>query len=89
MTGPDAVNNELNPRVLWLDHIKAVARKMGFDPLDVGMSKLKGTMLCTINAVSKAGDLSWFQFSQLLIEHYWNMLYALDVLNTYAPPGAG
>ena len=25
----------------WLDHIKAVARKTGFDPIEIGTSKLK------------------------------------------------
>ena len=29
----------------WLDHIKVIARKMSFDPLEIGMSKLKGTTL--------------------------------------------
>ena len=29
----------------WLDHVKAIAKKMGFDPLEVHMSKLKGTAL--------------------------------------------
>ena len=57
---------------------------MGFNPLEVGMSKLKGTALSDINAVSKDGNLSWFQFCQLLIEHYSNIPYMSDALNAYA-----
>ena len=37
-----------------------------------------------INAASKEGTLSYFQFCQLLLEHYSNILYASDALNTYA-----
>ena len=40
----------------WLDHVKAVARKKGFDPLEIGMSKLKSTTLCDVNAISKEGN---------------------------------
>ena len=68
----------------WLDHIEAIARKMGFDPLEIGMSKLKGTTLWDVNAISKEGNLSYFQFHQLLIEHYSNIPYASDTLNAYA-----
>ena len=55
--------------VPWLDHIEAIARKMGFDPLEIGMSKLKGMDLCDVNAISKEGNLSYFWFCQLFIEH--------------------
>ena len=44
----------------WLDHIETVAEKMGFDPLEIGMSKLKGTALYNVNAISKEGNLSYF-----------------------------
>ena len=37
----------------WLDHIKAVAKKTGFNPLEIGMSELKGMALCNVNAASK------------------------------------
>ena len=39
--------------------------------------------LHNINAASKEGTLSYFQFCQLLIEDYSNVPYALDALNTY------
>ena len=68
----------------WVDHIKAIAIKTGFDPLEVGMSKLKGTVLCNVNTISKEGNLLWFQFHQLLIEHYSNIPYTSDALNAYA-----
>ena len=68
----------------WLDHVEAVTRKTCFDPLEIGMSKLKGMALCDINAISKEGNLSYFWFCQLLIEHYSNVLYTPDALNVYA-----
>ena len=68
----------------WLDHIEGVARKTGFDPLEIGMIKLKGMALCNVNAISKEGNLSYFWFCQLLIEHYLNILYMSDALNAYA-----
>ena len=67
----------------WLDHIEAIAKKTGFDPLEVGMSKLKGTALCDVNAISKEGSLSWSQFHQLLIEHYSNIPCVLDAPSAY------
>ena len=68
----------------WLDHVEAIYRKMGFNPLEVGMSKLKGTVLGNGNTGSKDGNLSCFWFCQLLIEHYSNIPYAFDVLNAHA-----
>ena len=59
----------------WLDHIKAVAKKMGFDPLEIGMSKLKGMALHDVNTASKVCTLSYFLFQQLIIEHYSNIPY--------------
>ena len=29
-------------KVLWLDYIEGFTKKMGFNPLEIGMSKLKG-----------------------------------------------
>ena len=70
--------------ILWLDHVKAIAKKTGFDPLEIGMNKLKGMALHNINAASKEDTLSYFQFHQLLIEHYSDVLYTSDALHTYA-----
>ena len=77
--------NGTNPEatIPWLDHIKSIAKKTGFDLVDIGMSKLKGSVLCDVNAASKEGTLSYFQFHQLLIEHYSNIPYASDTLNAY------
>ena len=68
----------------WIDHIKAVAKKMGFDPLEIGMSKLKDTALCNVNAICKEGNRSYFWFHQLLLECYSNVPYMSDTLNAYA-----
>ena len=40
--------------MLWLDHIEAIAKKMGFNHLETGMSKLKGTALYNINVSATA-----------------------------------
>ena len=78
----DSTNQEAT--IPWLDHVKVVAKKMGFDPLEIGMSKLKGTALCNVNAASKEGTLSYFWFCQLLIEHLPNVPYISNTLNAYA-----
>ena len=58
--------------------------KTGFDLVEVSMSKLKGLVLHNVNAASKEGTLLYSWFCQLLIEHYSNILYVSDALNTYA-----
>ena len=78
----DGTNPEAT--IPWLGHIKSVTKKIGFDPIEVGMSKLNGLVLCEINAASKEGTFSYFCFHQLFIEHYLNSPYALDTLSAYA-----
>ena len=68
----------------WLDHVEGVARKKGFYPLEIGMNKLKGKAVHDVNTASKEGTLSYFQFHQLLIKHYSNILYMSDALKAYA-----
>ena len=68
----------------WVDHVECATKKMGFDPLEIGISTLKGMALHGINAASKEGTLLYFWFCELLIEHYSNVLYMLDTLNAYA-----
>ena len=63
---------------------KGFTKKMGFNPMEIGMSKLKGMALCNINGATKEGTLSYLQFCQLLIEYYSNILYMSDTLNAYA-----
>ena len=48
--------------ILWLDHTEMVAEKIGIDPLEVGISKLKGLALGNINAIDKEGHLTWYSF---------------------------
>ena len=67
----------------WLDHIESIAKKTGFDLVEVGISKMKGSVLCNVNTASKEGTLLYFQFCQLLIEHYLNIPYASETLNAY------
>ena len=50
----------------WLDHIKMVVEKYGIDPLEVGISKLKGLALGNINVIHKEGNLTWYSFRQRL-----------------------
>ena len=80
----DFDGTNLEATIPWLDHIEGVAEKMGFDPVEIDMSKLKGMALCQVNAASKEGTISYFQFCQLLIEHYSNILCMSDTLNAYA-----
>ena len=79
------VFNGTNPEatIQWLAHIKGVTKKMDFDPVDIGMGKLKDTALHDVNTASKEGTLMYFWFHLLHIEHYWNIPYASDTLNTY------
>ena len=51
----NGINREAT--IPWLDHVKAIAKNMGFDPLEIGIGKLKGMALCDINAISKEGNL--------------------------------
>ena len=78
--------NGTNPEatIPWLDHIESVAKKTGFDLVEIGMSKLKGKVLHDINAASKESTLLYFWLYQLFIEHYLNIAYASNTLNAYA-----
>ena len=77
-------SNTMGNTIPWLDHIKAIARKMGFDSLEIGMSKPKGMALCNVSVISKEGNLLYFWFCKLLIEHYSNVAYMSDALKAYA-----
>ena len=68
----------LEATIPWLYHTEAIAKNAGFNPLEIGMSKMKGTALHDVNTASKEGTLSYFQFCQLLIEHYSNIPYSLQ-----------
>ena len=61
-----------------------VAEKMGIDPLEVGISKLKEIVLGDINAIHKEGNLTWYRLRQRLIEHYSNVPYASDAMFVYS-----
>ena len=79
----------LEATIPWLDNTESTVKKTGFDPVEVGMGKLKGSVLCDENGASKEGTLSYFWFYQLLIEHYSSILYVSDTLNTYAHSAQG
>ena len=81
---PEFNGTDREVTIPWLDHVEAIARKTGFDPLGVGMSKLKGMALCDVNTISKEGNSLYLQFCQLILEHYLNILYASDSLNAHA-----
>ena len=61
-----------------------VAESNGIDPLEVGISKLKGLALGDITTIHKEGHLTWYSFRQWLIEHYSNMPYTLDAMYMYS-----
>ena len=77
----DGTNQEAT--ILWLDHVEGVTKKMGNNPLEISISKLKSMALHDVNAASKEDTLLYFQFHHLLIEHYSNNPYASDALIVY------
>ena len=70
--------------ILWLDHIKMVVEKYGTDPLEIGISKLKGLALGDINAICKEGNLMWHSFRHRLTQHYSNVPHASDAMFMYS-----
>ena len=68
----------------WLDQVELVAERTGFDPLEVGISKLKGLTLGDISTIHKEEGLSWYKFGQHLIEQYSDVPYTPDAMFTYS-----
>ena len=67
--------------IQWLDHIKMVDEKTGIDPLEVGISKLKGL---SWGNICKEGNLTWYSFRHRLIEHYSNVPYESNAMFAYS-----
>ena len=57
-----------------------MAERTGNDPVEVGISKLKGLALGDINTIRKEEDLTWHKFRQILIENYSNIPYMLNAM---------
>ena len=68
----------------WLDQVELVAERIGIDPLEVGISKLKGLTLGDISTKCKEEGLSWHKFWQCLIEQYSNVPYMPDAMFAYS-----
>ena len=68
----------------WLDHIELIAKKMGIDPLEVRISKLRRIAIGDINVIHKEGNLTWYKLRQMLIEHYSNVPYVSDAMFAYS-----
>ena len=68
----------------WLDQVELMVERAGNDPVQVGISKLKGLALCDVNTVRKEEGLMWHKFRQIMIENYSNITYAPDVMVTYS-----
>ena len=68
----------------WLDQVELVAEGTGINPLEVGISKLKGLALADISTVHKEEGLSWHMFRQHLIEQYSNVLCVPDAMLAYS-----
>ena len=67
----------------WLEQVELVAERTGFDPLEVGISQLKGLVLGDISTIHKEEGLLWHKFGQCLIEKDSNVPYAPDAMFTY------
>ena len=61
-----------------------VAERTGNDPLEVGISKLKGIAIGDVNTIHREEGLLWYKFRQCLIEQYSNILYASDAMFAYS-----
>ena len=59
--------------VPWLDQVELVAKRTGNDPVEVGISTVKGLALGDINTIRKEEGLTWHQFRQILIENHSNI----------------
>ena len=68
----------------WLGQVELVVERTGIDPLEVGISKLKGLALADISTVHKEEGLSWHKFRQCLIEQYLTVPYVPDALLLYS-----
>ena len=68
----------------WLDQVEVVAKRTGIDPLEVGISKLKGLALGDVNTIHKEEGLSWHKFRQCFVEQYSNIPYTSDSMFAYS-----
>ena len=68
----------------WLDQVELVGERTGLDPLEAGISKLKGLALANISTIHKKEGLSWHKFRQHLIERYLNAPYVPDAMFVYS-----
>ena len=68
----------------WLDQVELVAERTGFDPLEVGISKLKGLAPGNISTIHKEEGLSWHKFRKCLIEQYSYIPYTSNAMFTYS-----
>ena len=60
-----------------------MAERTGNDPVEVGISKLKGLALGDINTIRKKEGLTWNEFRQILMGNYSDILYTSDVMVAY------
>ena len=67
----------------WLDQVELVAERTGNNPVEVGISKLKGLALGDSNTIRKGEGLTWHRCRQILIENYSNIQYVSDVMVAY------
>ena len=68
----------------WLDQVELVAERTGIDPLQEGISKLKGLALANIITIHKDEGLSWHELRQCMIEQYSNVPYVPDTMFVYS-----
>ena len=68
----------------WLDQFKPVVERMGYDLVEVGISKLKVLAIGDINTIRKEEGSTWHKFRQILIENYSNIPYLSGAVVAYA-----
>ena len=57
--------NDTAATIHWLDQVKLVVERTGNNPVEVGISKLKGLVLGDINTIRKEEGLTWHKFRQI------------------------
>ena len=80
---PDFDGKDKTVIIPWLDQVEQVTDRTGNDPVEVGISKLKGLTLGNGTAIRKGKGLTWHKFRQILIDNYSNVPYVSDAMVVY------
>ena len=80
---PDFDGKDKTATIPWLDQVEQVTERTCNDPVEVGISKLKGLTLGDTSMVRKEEGLMWHKFCQILIQNYSNVPYVSNAMVVY------